>query len=170
MGNLCRTGYLRVTRGLPVRFKGRVRIGSMYGVLGTGGIVCTNPQICQLGYSNGLGSPTRLRVLARSTPCSSDYGQVIRNPVLFRLGRMVLWTGISSSPSVSLASDWLGNTRDTKGFAKYFTAQKLSEHCRARISRSYQNIVKKCDFGHNGDFKSRVLQETFYPWESWWPQ
>jgi hypothetical protein len=95
---------------------------------------------------------------------SADYGQIIRNPVLFGLGVMFLELAFQA-PLRSLQHPIDLKRGETQGFAEYCTARRLAEHSSAMISQSYQSIVKKClycDFGHDSDFKSPALQEAFY--------
>lgn len=94
----------------------------------------------------------------------SDYDQIIRNPVLFGLGIMFLELAFQA-PLGALQHSIDFKRGETQGFAEYFTAQRLVEHCSAMISQSYQSIVKKClycDFGHDSNFRSPALQEAFY--------
>ncbi|KAJ5647164.1 hypothetical protein N7490_003536 [Penicillium lividum] len=82
---------------------------------------------------------------------------IIRNPVLFGLG-VILPSGLYR---IRLTSTGGG----TKGFADYFTAQRLADGSYRKVSISFKSIIKKClhcDFGHGSDFTSPALQQAFY--------
>ncbi|KAL3455277.1 hypothetical protein BJX64DRAFT_295203 [Aspergillus heterothallicus] len=93
----------------------------------------------------------------------SEYDMIIRNPVLFSLGVMLLELAYQS-PFDDLKHDidlWQG----TLPFANYVAAKRLVEDVNVHVSASFKRIVKKCidcDFGQDADFQSPALQDAFY--------
>lgn len=95
---------------------------------------------------------------------SSDYTHIIRNPVLFGLGVMLLELAYQA-PLRTLQKPIDLEKGETQGFADYFTAHRLVDRSYRMVSKSYKTIISKClhcDFGHDSDFASPALQEAFY--------
>ncbi|CAI7672668.1 unnamed protein product [Penicillium pancosmium] len=102
--------------------------------------------------------------ITNSPSQSLDYHHIIRNPVLFGLGVMLLELAYQA-PLRSLQEPIDLEKGGTQGFADYFTAHRLVENSYRKVSTSFKIIIKKClhcDFGHDSDFASPALQEAFY--------
>lgn len=102
--------------------------------------------------------------LSSSQSPSVDDHQIIRSPVLFGLGVMLLELAYQA-PMRSLQRPE-DRKRAKNGPVDYFTAQRLADRSyQVMGSRNFQRIVKKClhcDFGHDNDFTNTSLQEAFY--------
>ncbi|PWY78491.1 purine and uridine phosphorylase [Aspergillus sclerotioniger CBS 115572] len=94
----------------------------------------------------------------------SEYQHIIRNPVLFGLGVMLLELAYQA-PLRNLQQPVDLMKGETPGFADYFTAHRLVDYSCRKVSKSFRMIIKKClhcDFGHDSDFTSPALQEAFF--------
>ncbi|CAG7925748.1 unnamed protein product [Penicillium olsonii] len=110
--------------------------------------------------TTSIQAPTSIK----PPPRSSVYDQLIRNPVLFGLGVMLLELAYQA-PLRDLQQPIDLKKGETEGFAEYFTAHRLAEGSYRMVSKSFKDIITKClqcDFGHNSDFASLGLQQAFY--------
>ncbi|KAL2869651.1 5'-methylthioadenosine/S-adenosylhomocysteine nucleosidase family protein [Aspergillus lucknowensis] len=99
----------------------------------------------------------------RSGHVPSEYDMIIRNPVLFSLGVMLLELAYQA-PFDELKHD-IDLRHRTLPFANYVAAKRLAEEVNVQISASFKRIVKKCidcDFGQDTDFQCPALQDAFY--------
>jgi hypothetical protein len=95
---------------------------------------------------------------------SSDYDNIIRNPVLFGLGVMFLELAFQA-PLGTLQEPVDLQKGETWGFVEYFTAHRVVEQSHSKVSTSFKKIIKQClhcDFGHDSDFTSPALQRAFH--------
>ncbi|KAL2849694.1 hypothetical protein BJX68DRAFT_94769 [Aspergillus pseudodeflectus] len=95
-------------------------------------------------------------------PPLSVYDLIIRNPVVFSLGVILLELAYQT-PFDDLKHE-VDITRGTLPLANYFAAKRLAEDVNVHISASFKRIVKQCidcDFGHDTDFQSPALQNVF---------
>ncbi|KAL2828864.1 hypothetical protein BJY01DRAFT_255211 [Aspergillus pseudoustus] len=93
----------------------------------------------------------------------SEYDLIVRNPVVFGLGVMLLELAYQA-PFDDLKQD-IDFRQGTVSFPNYVAAKRLAEDVNVHISASFKKIVKKCldcDFGHDTDFQSPALQDAFY--------
>ncbi|KAL4805218.1 hypothetical protein BDV18DRAFT_26107 [Aspergillus unguis] len=101
--------------------------------------------------------------LERGNHVLSEYDFIVRNPVVFGLGVMLLELAYQA-PFDNLKQD-IDFGQGTISFPDYVAAKRLAGDVNVHISASFKKIVKKCldcDFGHDTDLQSPALQDAFY--------
>ncbi|KAF9882693.1 hypothetical protein FE257_005520 [Aspergillus nanangensis] len=99
----------------------------------------------------------------RGNHVPSEYDLIIRNPVVFGLGVMLLELAYQA-PFDNLKQG-IDFGQGTVSFPNYVAAKRLAGDVNVHISASFKKIVKKCldcDFGYDTDFQSPALQDAFY--------
>ncbi|KAL4744849.1 hypothetical protein BDW72DRAFT_208684 [Aspergillus terricola var. indicus] len=99
----------------------------------------------------------------RGNHLQSEYDLIVRNPVIFGLGVMLLELAYQA-PFDDLKQE-VDFRQGPVSFPNYVAAKRLAENVNVHISASFKRIVKKCldcDFGHDTDFQSPALQDAFY--------
>ncbi|KAL3468895.1 hypothetical protein BJX99DRAFT_242540 [Aspergillus californicus] len=96
-------------------------------------------------------------------PSSSDCDLIVRNPVIFSLGVMLL--ELAYQAQFNDLKNEIDLAQGSLPFANYFAAKRLAEDVNVHISANFKKIVKKCidcDFGHDSNFQSSALQDAFH--------
>lgn len=95
----------------------------------------------------------------------SEGCQIVRNPVIFGLGIMLLELAYQATMRDLEEPTDIEKGQSSLEFVEYFTAHRLLGPSHRMVSRSFKMIITKClhcDFEHDSDFTSPALQQAFY--------